>query len=201
MPWANEDAVKHIQQSETKSGYVVLTHLVTRTEPWIVQLRLVRTSDAQCIGQLSTTFSMTNPTVAIQELAQNLVDLLSREASLKQQPIPDNYVVPNGQYFPAYLLRLEQLLAVRCGASEDKKTEFLSGEREIIDGNIMQCLDAPTSVNARLLLAQTLLSMKSVGPDILPEFAERTALLQKEKPLAEPAQRVVQQIFDEASAA
>lgn len=201
MPWLDEDAVKHVQQNATKSDYVVLTHLVTKTEPWTVKLRLVRTSDAQCVGQLSTSFSMTNPTPAIQELAQNLLDLLSREASLRQQPIPGNYIVPDGQYFPAYLLRLEQLLAVRCGASENKKTGSLSGEREIIDGNIMQCVDTPTSVNARLLLAQTLLSMKSVRPDILPEFAERIALLQKEKPLPESAQGVVQQIFDEALAA
>lgn len=92
------------------------------------------------------------------------------------------------------------LPAVRCGASGDKKTESLSGEREIITGNIMQCVDTPTSVNARLLLAQTLLAMKSVRPDILPEFAERIALLQKEKPLAEPALGVVQQIFDDALA-
>lgn len=200
MPWLDEDAVKHIQQSATRSDYIVLTHLVTKTEPWMVQLRLVRTSDAHCVGQLSTSFSMNNPTPALRELAQNLLDLLSREASLQQQPIPRNYIVPDGQYFPAYLLRLEQLLAVRCGASECKETEFLSGEREIIDGNIMQCVDTPTSVNARLLLAQTLLSMKSVRPDILPEFAERIALLQKEKPLVEPAQGVVQEIFDEALA-
>jgi len=200
MPWLDEDAVKHVQQSATKSDYVVLTHLVTKTEPWTAQLRLVRTSNGQCVGQLSTSFSMTNPTPAIREFAQNLLDLLSREASLQQQPIPVNYIVPDGQYFPAYLLRLEQLLAVRCGASENKKTEFLSGEREIINGNIMQCVDTPTSVNARLLLAQTLLSMKSIRPDILSEFAERIALLQKEKPLAEPALDVVQQIFDEALA-
>jgi len=201
MPWVDEDAVKHVQQSAIKSDYVVLTHLVTKTEPWVVQLRLVRTSDTKCIGQLATSFSMANPTHAIRGLAQSLLDLLSREVSIKQQPIPTNYAVPGDQYFPAYLLRLEQLLAVRCGASENMKTQSLSGEREIIDGNIIQCVDAPTSVNARLLLAQTLLSMKNVRPDILPEFAERIALLQKEKPLAEPARGEVQQIFDEAFAA
>jgi len=43
--------------------------------------------------------------------------------------------------------------------------------------------------------AQTLLAMKRVRPDILPEFKERLSLLQKEHPLTEPALSVIQRLF------
>jgi hypothetical protein len=97
-------------------------------------------------------------------------------------------------------LRLEQLLAVSCSSIDNVDGRFLNGERELIDGNLLQCLDAPARVNTRLLFAQTLLAMKRARPDILPEFVERIALLQKECPLPEPAQGVVQGILDEALA-
>lgn len=196
--WSDEDAARYVQQCEEKSDYVVVSHLITKTEPWIAELRLISTVDNQCVGQLSESFFLTDPTMAIKQLAYRLVDLLSRLAGTKQHEVPTSYTIPDGQHFPLYLLRLEQLLAVRCGAMENINLGFLSGEREIIDGNLQQCLDAPNSINVRLLLAQTLLAMKIVRPNILPEFAERIALLQKEKPLVEPAQGLLQRLFDEA---
>jgi hypothetical protein len=109
------------------------------------------------------------------------------------------YTVPGGVDFPLYLLRLEQLLAARCSAIEGVSPGFLHGEREIVDGNIQQCLAAPGSVGVRILLAQTLSALKRVHPEILPEFKDKLALLQKEHPLPEPACGVVRRIFDEVS--
>ncbi len=77
---------------------------------------------------------------------------------------------------------------------------FLSGERDIVDGNIQQCLNLPQNVPARLLLVQTLVAMKKIRPDILPEFRDKLALLQKEKPLSESANGVVQRILNEVTA-
>ena len=39
--------------------------------------------------------------------------------------------------------------------------------------------------------------MKKIRPEILPEFKDKLALLQKEKPLSEPAHGVVQRIINE----
>ncbi|MFP3700457.1 hypothetical protein SB758_33835, partial [Burkholderia sp. SIMBA_013] len=68
--------------------------------------------------------------------------------------------------------------------------------REIIDGNLRQCLDFPRSVNARLLLAQTVRAMKKVRPDVAGEFEEKIARLQREQPLEAPAQAVVQALLN-----
>ena len=78
--------------------------------------------------------------------------------------------------------------------------EFLNGEREIIDGNIQLCLSHPGSANVRLLLAQTLLAMSRVRPIVVSEFSDRVRMLQKEHPLTQPSQNLVQQFFDEALA-
>ena len=95
-------------------------------------------------------------------------------------------------------LRLEQLLAIRCAGMNGVPSGFFHGEREVLDGNLQLCLDHPVNVSTRILLVQTLAAFKRVRPEILPEFKERIALLQKEKPLPEPAQGVVQRMINEA---
>jgi hypothetical protein len=74
----------------------------------------------------------------------------------------------------------------------------LSGERDILDENLRDCLAYPNSISARALMAQTFWTMKFARPEILPEFKERVAMLQREHALSEPAQSVVQRILNEA---
>ncbi|MBN1608636.1 MAG: hypothetical protein JW940_18550 [Polyangiaceae bacterium] len=44
--------------------------------------------------------------------------------------------------------------------TEQPSKGFLAREREIIEGNIHQCLEHPKSVSMRVLLAETLLAVK-----------------------------------------
>ena len=109
---------------------------------------------------------------------------------------------PAGLSLPAplhshYLLRLEQLLAVRTAGIEPAKST-LNGEREIIEGQLRLCLDRPDHLPSRLLLAHTLGAMKRVRPEVVPEFRPRIDLLQTEHPLPEPAQSVVARVFTTA---
>jgi tetratricopeptide (TPR) repeat protein len=201
VPWTDENAAAQARQSQVKNDFVVTTHLKTQVEPWTVELRLVRTIDGKCLGQLDAVFPSTKPEDAIPQLAQRLLGLLVEQAEVETQPPAPLYQVPTGLHFPYYLLRVEQLLSVRCASMDGVQPNFISGAREIIDGNIQQCLNCPQNVPARLLLAQTLLAMKKVRPDILPEFKDKITLLQKEKPLAEPAHSVVQRIINEVLAA
>jgi tetratricopeptide (TPR) repeat protein len=197
VAWKDDEAANYARQGEIKSDYVVTTFLKATAEPWVAELRLIRTIDARCLGTLNTSFAPAKPQEAIPELARQLLTLLAREAEVKLQSAPPLYQVPAGEQFPVYLLRLEQLLAVRCGGIDGVNAGFLSGERDIIDGNLQLCVACPGNVSARIMLAQTLLSMKRVRPGILPEFKEKIALLQKEKPLPEPANAVVQRLLNE----
>lgn len=198
VPWKDEDAAAHSRQGQVKGDYVVVTHLKTQMEPWVVELRLVRSIDGKCLGDLSISFPSAEPQKAIPELATQLLKLLAQYAEADMQQASPLYQVPAAANFGYYLLRLEQLLAIRCSSMDGVNPNFLRGEREIIDGNIQLCLACPDNVCTRILLAQTLLAMKRARPDILPEFIGKIGLLQKEKPLKEPAQAVVQRLLDEA---
>ena len=73
----------------------------------------------------------------------------------------------------------------------DGAKNFIHGAREIIQGDIELCLRAPESVNARLILAQSISCLQKVEPSVLPEIADRVRLLQKEKWLESEAQAVI----------
>ena len=193
----DEDAANNARQGQIKSDYVVISHLNPLAEPWTVELRLVRTIDGKFLGELNASFPLTKPQDGIPQLARRLLTMLAEHAEVASSLSPPIYQVPSGEQFAYYLLRLEQLLAVRCGTMDGVSPEFLSGEREIINGNLQLCLACPDNVSTRLLLAQTLLAMNKIRPDIPPEFKNKIALLQKEKPLLKPAQDVLQRLLNE----
>ena len=201
VPWDDDAAANYARQGEIKSDYVVVSHLKPNAEPWRVELRLVRTIDSKCLGALDASFTSTKPEEGIFTLAQQLLTLLGEQAEVESVPLSQNYLVPGAPGFFYYLLRLEQLLAVRCSTMDKTQPNFLSGEREIIDGNIQLCVEFPQNIGTRILLAQTLLAMKCVRPDILPEFKAKLELLQKEKPLPEPSHGVAKRLINEAFAA
>ena len=161
----------------------------------------MRTIDGKCLGDLTAAFTSSKPEEAVPQLAEQLLALLAAQAEVDTLPPAPLYQTPTGPNFPYYLLRMEQLLAVRCAGMDGVKDKWLNSEREIINGNIQQCLNCPQNVPVRLLLAQTLACMKKIRPEILPEFQDKLALLQKEKPLSEPAQSVVQRLLNEVLAA
>lgn len=200
QPWTDEDAVGYAKQSDIVADYLVLTHLIANMDPWTIRLRIIRLSDSKCVKEASVSFAIADSTDALLKLTRDFLEALSQEASLKISATPQGYIFPSGPTFPSYLIRLEQLLAVRCGTSEENGAPSLNGERDIIGGTLALCLDVPKSVNARLLLAQTLLSMKIVRPNIPKEFADRIALLQKEHALPPAAHNVTQAMFEEAFA-
>lgn len=198
--YTEKDAAELANQGPIQSQYIVTTHLKTQTEPWTAEVRLIQADGEKCLSQHTVSLSSASPTAGVLRLAQELLDALNCEAGIRMHPVPPAYALPEEAGFPYYLLRLEQLLAVRCSNIDGVAPGFLNGARDIIDGNIDLCLQTPQSINVRLLLAQTLLSMKHNRPDILTEFAERVRLLQNEHPLSEEAQGIVQGIIDEAFA-
>lgn len=197
-PWRDEDAAKYSLQAPIKSNFVVVIHLKAETEPWALELRLIRSSNQENLGHLSVSFQPASPEEAVVDIASRLLLLIAGPAQLQRHIAPILYRVPTGVNFRAYLLRLEQLLAVRCAGMEDIGPSFLNGEREIIDGNMQLCVACPENVATRLLFARTLLAMKRVRPSLVGEFKDKIILLQQKHPLHGPANDIVQQMFNEA---
>jgi tetratricopeptide (TPR) repeat protein len=187
--WSDPDAASNARASQPPADYVVVSHVRALAEPWSVELRLVRTSDAACLGTLEAYFPSTDPGDAVRTLAHRLLALLAETARL-QPAGPNGYAVPDVS-LASYLTRLEQLLAIRAQGMENAHPGGLTNPREIVDGNIQLCLDNPRNAAARLLLAETVRRMNAIRPDVVRESAERVALLQREHPLSgEPGMEV-----------
>jgi len=200
VPWRDEDAVKYSLQGGTRNSLVAIAHLRCVADPWTIELRLIRSDDHEVVGKLSKDFESAKPEEAVPEIALQLVSLISVSTSVEIQKPPKTYSVPSGAQFRFYLLRLEQLLAVRLAAMEGTGANFLNGERDILQGNLQLCIDCPDNVGTRFLLARTVLAMKAVRPDLIGEFKDKIILLNRKKPLKEPALGVLEQMFNEAFA-
>jgi tetratricopeptide (TPR) repeat protein len=195
--WADADAAHHARAGEPTCDYLILTHLKTKAEPWRVELRLIRTIDAKCLETTEAACPSTQTAKLAQEISGRLPTMLARHAGVILTSMPEHYSVPPIGEIPDYLLRLEQLLAVRCGGIDGVQMGFLSGEHEIIDGNIHLCLCNPQNPSARILLLQTITAMKRVRPEIVGEYREKLERLERDHPLDEPARAICERISRE----
>ncbi len=200
--WPDADAANYARMAQPRSQYVVVIHLkafaADAPEPWRVELHLVRTTDAECIGKLETSFLPANPEESLCDLARRLAAMLAElKGSVTEKP-SSLYQVPDGAQFSNYLLRLEQLLTVRCAGMEGRGSTQMHGEHEMVDGILGLCLSCPTNVPVRILLAESLAAMKRSRPDVVAQFTEKVKQLQTQYPLAGPADSVVQRLIDEA---
>ncbi|MBB5031969.1 tetratricopeptide repeat protein [Prosthecobacter vanneervenii] len=198
VPWEDGEVAHLARQTPTPSDYAVYVNLKAQTEPALAEIRLIRTIDANCVGMLSLPVAVEAPGADVMELADKLQELLCQEADAERAAMPDCYAIPAVPDLPNYLLRLEQLLAVRCAGMEGVRAEFLSGQHEILNGSLHLCLSYPESLSMRLLFAQALLTMKKSCPSAVADFQEKARLLQKMHPLEGAAQGVVERMINEA---
>src|SRR5205823_4962720 len=99
---------------------------------------------------LQSSVAQSIPRGPVIELSHRLIDLITEELHIKRTAT-SLYLMPDTAYLSDYLLRLEQLLAVRCAGMEGVSGRFLHGEREIIDGNLQLCLTFPSNIATRIL--------------------------------------------------
>ena len=179
--WPDDAAVQAVQVPENASEYVVSVHVDAEVEPWTAMLAFVRTSDGTRIGELEREFSPASPEDGLAELADEVVELLSALGPATPSPA---YEVPGPTTFGEYLLRLEQLLAVRCASMDGVPPQFLNGENEILEGELKLCYAEPANLPARLLLLSTNEALERVRPESVKSFANKLTKLTEEHPLA-----------------
>lgn len=198
VPWQDEQAADSSSQAATETRFVIVTHIRCSTDPWTVELRILRSHDHELMGTLSASFEAARPQDEIPALAEQLVSSLSRLISTTIRKPPEGFAFPAETQFPSYLLRLEQLLAARFATMEGSGPNSLNGEREILRGNLQLCVECPDNVAARLVLAKTVLAMKKIHPELIEEIKDKILSLNKKKPLTGPAQKILTRLFDEA---
>jgi tetratricopeptide (TPR) repeat protein len=181
-PPTDADAVQRAR-SGGPCDFVVVTHVKAKAEPWTATMRVLRASDGTCVFQHETAATSDRLDLIPVALAIEIQRALDRHAGLAMRTSPD-YAPPAPPHLSHYLLRLEQLLAVRCAGSPTA----LHGIREIVEGCLYLALDFPSSITIRALLADVVARVRNVRPDVIAQFQERLRLLQEEHPVAEPAQ-------------
>ena len=181
--WPDAVAVQMVGEPANRTDYVVSVHLDAEVEPWTADLAFLRTSDGVRIGELQAEFHPADPDEchnSLTQLAQEVVNLL---AVLGPTTSPELYRVPPAAFFSAYLLRLEQLLAIRCTTVQGATPMTISGEREILAGELDLCLAGPANLPARLLLVETLGVLTQTRPEVAEQFRENFQRLTTEHPI------------------
>ncbi len=177
--WPDATAVQAVQDPANRSDYVVTVHIDAEVEPWEASLVFLRTSDGARIGELSAEFSPDELEPALEDLADEVVELLSAlgpEAEASDYQLPDN--------FPAYLGQLEQLLALRCITVEGGQGQPLNVEQPMLENAFALEQEAPDNVAVRLLLLETVGAMQRNKPEIAAEYRPRLEQVVQEHPLA-----------------
>jgi tetratricopeptide (TPR) repeat protein len=199
-PWSDEDAAQYALQSDSTVSWIVLTHLICVTEPWTVRVRLVRASDRVCVCEYSIALDSAYPAAATEDVTTWLAAQLEEHAHVGVFPAPKWYETPTGDYAGNYMLRLEQLLAVRCASLPGLGRSNLNNERDMLLGVLQLCASLPQCIPARILLAQLDLAFRRVRPAIAAEFRPQIERVQTKWPLPEPFRMFIQKLLNEACA-
>jgi len=178
--WPDEAAVQTVLGVENASDYVVSVHVDGEVEPWTAELAFIRTSDGTRIGELQAEFAPGSPENGLAELSDEVVELLR---VLGPATRSERYEVPGPEAFGSYLLRLEQLLAVRCATMPGVAAEFLNGESAILEGELALCATEPKNVPARLLLDATVKALERIRPAVVEEFSAKLEGLKNAFPI------------------
>jgi tetratricopeptide (TPR) repeat protein len=191
-PPSDADAIQRAKAGGA-CDFAVVTHVKALAEPWSATMRVLRASDGKCVFQHEAFATPDRPDVIAAQLAIEIQRALAQHTQAKAQS-PADYLPPAPPHLVSYLLRLEQLLALRCATSPSA----LHGVREIIEGCLHLCLDFPKSVTLRALLADVATRMRNIRPDVLAQYRDRILLLQQEHPLDGPAQQTLGSMFEAA---
>ena len=187
-PWSDADALEYARTNGASA--IVLTHLIESDYNPTLTLRVL-TLATETISPLhtialeaTTPLTWTMPQAAALSLWTTLQPALIDFFNQPTQPAA-LYTLPEGPNLGNYLLRLEQLLAARSSNADDSPASFMSGEREIIRGQLDLAINAPQSLPARLILLATLRAMQRHRPEIVAEFRSAAELLQQRYPLVD----------------
>ena len=187
--WADAEAVELAREGELAPELIVRAHVDARAQPWVAVARVMRATDGVELGAVRAEFPAGQPEYGMPALASALERLLEQQG-IGSQAAPAAYQVPETSALANYLLRLEQLLALRSAVTLTGETMPMSGEREILEGNLGLALQQPGNATVRALLASTVATLWRLRPQVAEEFEDRLELLARDRPVGEPVNSI-----------
>ncbi len=188
--WTDSEALESAFEAELTPDFVIKAHLNATSPEWILQATVLRASDSSSIGRVQAQCPAGQPEVAVLSLARDLTALLAQNGLGAETPSA-LYLLPEGPALANYMIRLEQLLAVRSAIPTGDEPPAIAGERDILEGTLFLALQQPQSPAVRALLASMVVAMRRIRPEIVEEFTDRLIMLQRDRPLGEPLDEIV----------
>ena len=178
--WPDDVAVQMVSDPSVVSDYVVAVHLDAEVSPWTVDLAFIRTDNGTRIGELSAEFTMDDLASGLDGLGVEMVELLAAMG-----PATPNaaYEPPAGVLLPDYLMRLEQLLTLRCSGMDGAVALRPEALTAMLEGEARLCEGAPESVPARLVLVESLGALTRLAPAVAESFSPEFQRVMSENPL------------------
>lgn len=194
--WDDSVGAHHARRTpaDDPSDYLVLCHVVCTSAPWRIELRLVRTIDAACLAELSVDCDPHDPAAALPGLSADLLAALATHADLPAHASGFSTPAKSSEF----IARLDQLLVLRTAALPG--APGLRNEDAFIEGLDAFARAHADNLPARLLFTHALASLAKLRPAQRPALASRAEAMQRDLPLAEPAQSVLARIRQEAMA-
>jgi len=182
-----EEIAHFARQREEPYDYLLATHLEAATEPWQLQIRVIRTIDAQIIAQSSHPV-LPSPPGALTSLVSKLLHHICQELELELQGLPCQYQELSGDDLIAHLIHLEQLLALQLDFSrqQQKKEPHVHGHRHILEGMLQFCRHSPSNLVARIILLKSVSLVKQLRPAVGKQFFQPCLELSRAHPIHDP---------------
>jgi len=169
--------------SEDAPDYVIGVTLDAQQPKWKLNFRLMRQIDGLRLAETSVEANIENLGPVIEIISLELTKLLTAHTNVMVTSPPDWYRLPTDYNGSDYLLRIEQLLTVVCSNLDFLEGGGLHGEREMLDGILLLCVHQPQNPTIRMLLAQMMRQMRKLRPEIMSEYKDKTAHLQRDYPI------------------
>jgi tetratricopeptide (TPR) repeat protein len=199
-PYDDADLCEISSKGEDVPDYIISVIIDATLPAWKINLRLVRRVDGERLAETSVETNADNPGSVIERLPEALIRLLTMDAGVSMILPPNWYQLPIGHHGSDYLLRIEQLLCITCKNLDFLEGGGLYGEREILDGILQLCVNQPQNPPIRMLFAQMMRQMKKVRPEILSEYKDKTAHLQRDYPIKKEIDLLVEEAINEVFA-
>jgi len=180
-PSSDAEVSAQVRRRAEPDDYAVITHLVVNADNWRLEVRILRTRDAVCIGESAYDFAAGRVQPIIDQVLADVYGTLCQETDMKDRGIPELGTLKPEQ-LDHYLFRSEQALAVRCSSIDQVEEHFLSNIPEIVDGAIDLCLRNPTHVASRLLLLSELKHLSKKHPKLVASYQTKVKALQADVP-------------------
>ncbi len=167
----------------TPPQFIVYLHIDARVSPWRLKISIEDEQRNATTVEFEQAFTLQTAGDDALTLLYDLIPRLTMLLALRREESNAALGTPPVDLLPAYLVAIEQALAIGLAARQSGGESFLHQERSIFDHLLEVAVRGAQLLRPRMLLVNTLENQCRRRPDIAGEYLEKLALLQQQHAL------------------